>query len=73
MVQTLDLAELDGVDGEANVTVSGEPCSMVMVVYLVAVADASLLNSAVTAYVENGGEFLPRLALLWQVQVARDV
>ena len=73
MVQTLDLAELYGVDGEADVTVSGEPCSMVMVVRLVSVAYAALLHPTVTAYVQNGGKFLTFLAFGRQVQVARDV
>ena len=65
------LTELDRVDGEADVAVSGKPSAMMLVVGFVAIIDAVNLHATVAANVEDrrrgGGE------ILGHVQVAGDV
>ncbi len=72
-MDTLDLTELDGVNGQANVSVPGKPGSMVMIINLVSIADAVLLDPPVSANIKHRGKTLPLLSPGWKVEVARDV
>jgi hypothetical protein len=55
VVQALEFAELDRIDDEADVPLTGEPRPVVLVVGLGAVADAVLLHVGVTADVQDRG------------------
>ena len=71
VVDAFEFAELDRVNGEANVAVPGEPGAVMLVVCFVAVIDAVNPHSAVTTNVKDrrcrGGE------VVRHVQVAGDV
>ena len=71
MVNSLDFSQLQCVDGQAGVPVSGEPATVVLVVCLAAVTDTVLFDVAVSADVENRGQ--TSMAGLGQVEIAGDI
>ena len=54
VMNTLDLPQLQRVDYETNITITGKPGSMMLVVHLVAIADITLLNFPVAAHIQDG-------------------
>src|SRR4051812_9996475 len=70
-MNALDLAELHGIDSQAGKAVAREPDAMVLVVGLVAEADAILLHVGVPASVEDRGHRLRGVAR--EIEVRSDV
>ena len=71
VMNTLDLAELKGIDGQAHVTVSREPDSVMLIMNLVAIAHAALFHSTVTANLEDGRRGV--LKALGHIQIRRHI
>ncbi len=71
VVDAFDLAELQRIDHEAHVAVTGEPCAVVLKLRFVAEADAVFLRGAMTADIEDRGQ-APRL-FFWEVKIARYI
>ena len=70
-MNSFDLTELHGVDRQADVTVPSKPCSVVLVVRLVAVADIALFDSTMTAHIEDRRQ---RPSLFFgSIEIAGDV
>ena len=55
VMHALKFAQLDGVDGEADVAVTCEPCAMVLVAGFVSEARWAVFHNRVAADVEDGG------------------
>ncbi len=73
VMNTLDLTELNGIDGQANVSVPGEPDSVVMVMNLVPETDSPLFHPSMSANIEDRRKFLVLLASDRKIQVSRYV
>src|SRR5215207_859891 len=70
-MEALEFAKLNGVDGEANVTMPREPGAVMLIIRFRAVTDPGVFHVGVTAYIEDGGEFAR--AFLRHVEVPRRV
>ena len=52
-MDAFDFAQLQRIDRQADITVAGEPGTVMLIVRLVAEADVVLLDFAVTADIQN--------------------
>ena len=71
VVHAGQFTELNGVDRQADITVSGKPSAVVLIVGFVAVIDSVDLHPAVAANVKNGRR--RAVHFFWHVKVAGDV
>ncbi len=52
-MSSFKLTKLDGIDDQTNVAIASEPCTVVLVVNLVSVANAVFHDASVTTHVQN--------------------
>ena len=71
MVDAFNFAELDRINGEANVSVAGEPCTVMLIVRFVSQADAIAFYASMATHVENCWQ--GRVLLHRTIEIARDV
>ena len=71
VVNPFDLAELQRVEHEADVSMPGEPDAVMLVVDLVAEADAVFLHRTMPAQVQDGRHGL--VDLLREIEVGGDI
>ena len=68
VMNALDLTELKGINGQADITIPGEPDSVMLIMHLVAIAHAVLFHPTMTTYIEDGRRGF--LEVLGHIQIA---
>ena len=71
VMNPFDLAQLEGIDGEADIPIPREPATVMLVMDLIAKALAALFHPAVSTNVENRRQRF--FDVLWHIEIRRDI
>ena len=71
MMNPLNLSQLQSINDQAVVPVTGKPASVIVIMSLIAVADAVLFDLSMTANIQNGRQWF--ISVLWPIEITCDV